>query len=296
MAAPNSLTSLGYGDLEGGFAKLQGPNFEYFMQAYSVTLGRNTETSKVDFDLSIVGPDEGMYVSRRHARIFYDFEHRHFALEVLGKHGCTVQGVSYFPGSAPVKLNSQDLIEIAGKKFYFLLPTRSIYATAAARRIPPPSQSQSSSSMRPGYPGQSYGVDYGQNNGNSGIKIGTAMQGNLMKQSKKYSGELGTSSSYAINAPAAKLGEHVNKLEIRRVDKDTNTQRVPRSTDKDTDNQQLLLKEEKDVVTFVATLISDLCGPGEWVPMATLHSKTLDYRSFLNAMVRSGPMAWSGGT
>ncbi|XP_062199659.1 FHA domain-containing protein FHA2-like isoform X2 [Phragmites australis] len=279
MAAPNSaVTSVGSGGMEPGFAKLQGANFEYFIQAYSVILGRNTEHSKVDLDLSILGgADGGMVVSRHHARIFYDFEHRYFALEVLGKHGCTIQGVSYLPGSDPVKLNSQDLIEIVGKKFYFLLPTRSIYATIAARRTHAPLQPQYPSFMRPNNPGHSYGDNYDRGNGDNGTKIGTEMRGKLMKQCKKSSGELDISNSYGINAdPIGALGERVNKLEIRRADKDTDNQQLLKRADKDTDNQQPLLKEEKDVVSSLVILISDLCGPGEWVPMAKLHSKLLE--------------------
>lgn len=50
--------------------------------------------------------------------------------------------------------------------------------------------------------------------------------------------------------------------------------------DRDSDNHQLLQLEEKDVVSSVATVLSDLCGPGEWMPMGKLHaevsSKTSD--------------------
>lgn len=45
--------------------------------------------------------------------------------------------------------------------------------------------------------------------------------------------------------------------------------------DRDSDNQQLLQLEEKDVVSSVATVLSDLCGPGEWMPMAKLHSEVI---------------------
>ena len=62
------------------------------------------------------------HVSRCHACLFCDSELPQFAIEVIGRNGCTIRGVSYLPGSVPIKLNSQDLIEIAGIKFYFLLP------------------------------------------------------------------------------------------------------------------------------------------------------------------------------
>lgn len=111
-------------DVEAGFAKLQGEDFEYYMQTYSIILGRNSKKSTVDVDLSSLGG--GMNISRHHARIFYDFQRRRFALEVLGKNGCFVEGVLHLPGNPPVKLDSQDLLHIGDKEFYFLLPVRSI--------------------------------------------------------------------------------------------------------------------------------------------------------------------------
>ncbi|GJN11295.1 hypothetical protein PR202_ga29475 [Eleusine coracana subsp. coracana] len=127
------MASVTYGGQGAGFAKLQGENFCYHMVNYSIILGRNIENSEVDVDLSIFG-GRSKRVSHHHARIFYDFEKHHFALEVLGRNGCMVQGVFYSPDSDPVKLNSQDLIEIIGIKIYFLLPTRSIFETFVAQR------------------------------------------------------------------------------------------------------------------------------------------------------------------
>ncbi|RVW63570.1 Transcriptional activator FHA1 [Vitis vinifera] len=86
-------------DVEAGFAKLQGEDFEYYMQTYSIILGRNSKKSTVDVDLSSLGG--GMNISRHHARIFYDFQRRRFALEVLGKNGCLVEGVLHLPGNPP---------------------------------------------------------------------------------------------------------------------------------------------------------------------------------------------------
>ncbi|KAG8057306.1 hypothetical protein GUJ93_ZPchr0002g26116 [Zizania palustris] len=131
MAASGSnMTSAG-DNYRVGFAKIQGEDFEYFMRTYSIILGRNSKKGKVDLDISILGFTN---VSRRHARIFYDFEHQQFSLEVLGKNGCIVQGVLHLPGGGPVKLKSQYLLQIGQKKFYFLLPSQSIFATIAAQR------------------------------------------------------------------------------------------------------------------------------------------------------------------
>lgn len=130
------MAAAGGGDAEVGFAKLQGEDFEYYMQAYSIVLGRNSKKSTVDVDLASLGG--GMNISRTHARIFYDFQRRRFALDVLGKNGCLVEGVLHLPESPPVKLDSQDLLQIGDKKFYFLLPTRSIFASATVPRVLPP--------------------------------------------------------------------------------------------------------------------------------------------------------------
>jgi hypothetical protein len=43
--------------------------------------------------------------------------------------------------------------------------------------------------------------------------------------------------------------------------------------DRDMDNQQVVQAEEKEVVSSVATVLSDLCGPGEWMPMRKLHTE-----------------------
>lgn len=43
--------------------------------------------------------------------------------------------------------------------------------------------------------------------------------------------------------------------------------------DRDADNLQLQQLEEKGVVSSVATVLSDLCGPGEWMPMEKLHAE-----------------------
>lgn len=43
--------------------------------------------------------------------------------------------------------------------------------------------------------------------------------------------------------------------------------------DRESDNQQLLQLEEKDVVSTVATVLSDLCGPGDWMPMERLYNE-----------------------
>lgn len=107
--------------LQAGFAKLQGEDFEYVVQQYSVVLGRNSKKATVDFDLAERGGC--MNISRQHARLFFDFQKGAFQLEVLGKNGVHVRGELRLPGGDPVGLRSQDLLQIGEKRFYFLLPT-----------------------------------------------------------------------------------------------------------------------------------------------------------------------------
>ncbi|KAF0896991.1 hypothetical protein E2562_031297 [Oryza meyeriana var. granulata] len=234
-------------DLEVGFAKLQGEDFEYYMQTYSIVLGRHSRRRNqpgggggagggaaaaapddVDVDLGILGG--GMNVSRRHARIFYDFARRRFALEVLGKNGCLVEGVLHVPGSPPVKLDSQDLLQMGDAQFYFLLPTRSVFATEAARRgtaaavqrvLPPPAS------------------DDDEDDGEEEREEAAAV------------------------AKRPRNGD-ARALAGRKSDKGSKSYRQA-------DDLQLLQLEEKDVISSTATVLSDLCGPQEWVPMDKLH-------------------------
>ncbi|CAN6218272.1 unnamed protein product [Urochloa humidicola] len=206
MALNSPAASVDSDHMLPAFAKLHGEDFVYFMRKYSIILGCSTETCKVDLDLSELGGGRGPRVSRHHARIFYDFQFRHFALEVIGKNGCSIRDVSYLPGNVPIKLNSQDLIEIAGKKFYFLLPTRSFSAKLAA-----------SASLLP------------------------------------------QPTSLILPNPAGAHGDVI----------------CAGAQDTDTEDQQLL-EEERDVLSSIVLLISDICSPGEWVTMEVLHSELLE--------------------
>jgi hypothetical protein len=203
--------SSGDGEVEPGFAKLQGEDFEYYMQTYSIMLGRNSKKSTVDVDLSSLGG--GMNISRHHARIFYDFQRRRFALDVIGKNGCLVEGVLHLPGNPPVKLDSQDLLQIGDKKFYFLLPSRSIFASAAAARarhapiippqLPPPSYTRPGRPRLSDFHDRSSEGDYGREVdeiGNGLSEMGAS--GKLIKRNKNSSGDLDLYGGHRINVEA----------------------------------------------------------------------------------------------
>jgi hypothetical protein len=80
----------------------------------------HSKKSTVDVDLSSLGG--GMNISRHHAHIFYDFTRRRFALKVLGKNGCFVEGILHVPGNPLSNSTPRTLsIQIGDKEFYFLL-------------------------------------------------------------------------------------------------------------------------------------------------------------------------------
>ncbi|KAG8371725.1 hypothetical protein BUALT_Bualt13G0118000 [Buddleja alternifolia] len=274
-------------DVEAGFAKLQGEDFEYYMQTYSIILGRNSKKSSVDVDLSSLGG--GMNISRHHARIFYDFQRRRFALEVLGKNGCFVEGVLHLPGNPPVKLDSQDLLQIGDKEFYFLLPVRSILGGpigprhqvnsyqvgGSAERYHHVGNNQQHHSGLPPPPSGGGGVAYGKKgrgrgeyyeeeyNEEDGGEDGLS-GGKRMRRVDGVDGSGGGGYGYGSGGKPGGSGHLDKKVDGRsRVDRES-------------DNQQLLQLEEKDVVSSVATVLSDLCGPGEWMPMEKLHSELVE--------------------
>ncbi|WRX08708.1 Forkhead-associated (FHA) domain - like 1 [Theobroma cacao] len=265
------MGTTGGSDVEAGFAKLQGEDFEYYMQTYSIMLGRNSKKSSVDVDLASLGG--GMNISRHHARIFYDFTRRRFALEVLGKNGCLVEGVLHLPGNPPVKLDSQDLLQIGDKEFYFLLPVRSIlggplaprhyvsiYQTAGA------GAGAGAAAAAGGVPHHGFhgGAETGRTVGSVavsavvavGVKKGRGREyyedeygeeedvgsgGKKVRREDWYSGaETGSGGKAGLAGglvPVEKKGEGRSRV------------------DRESDNQQLMQLEEKDVVSSVATLV-----------------------------------------
>lgn len=282
----------GGSDVEAGFAKLQGEDFEYYMQTYSIILGRNSKKSTVDVDLASLGG--GMNISRNHARIFYDFQRRRFALEVLGKNGCLVEGVLHLPGNPPVKLDSQDLLQIGDKEFYFLLPVRNILGGSLGPRhhgfttpLPPPPAAPTRNAGYGGGGGGSGGAsrkgrmkdyyaaataageEYEEEETGGRERVGED-GGGLSKKMRRYSDGSGGGGhdGYGYAGGSGGKGGLSGTLEK----KSDGRSRV----DPEADNQQLMQLEEKDVVSSVATVLSDLCGPGEWMPMEKLHTELME--------------------
>ncbi|KAH9943136.1 uncharacterized protein BXZ73DRAFT_87535 [Epithele typhae] len=101
------------------------PNFTYYLQTLTVTIGRRcvpaniastSDSPQVDVDLGSLKS-----VSRLHARIEYDENEERFVLVVLGRNGAWVDGVWSGSGSK-VPLGDRSQIQIASRTFHFILP------------------------------------------------------------------------------------------------------------------------------------------------------------------------------
>ncbi len=75
---------------EKAYAKLMSDTQTYFVQSLSVVIGRSSSSSDeaihVDIDLG-----KSKTISRRHAKIEYDFQTRTWLLYVLGRNGLKVR-------------------------------------------------------------------------------------------------------------------------------------------------------------------------------------------------------------
>nr|DAD43605.1 TPA_asm: hypothetical protein HUJ06_001835 [Nelumbo nucifera] len=161
------------------------------MHTYSIILGRNRKKSTVDVNLASLG--SGMNISLSH--IFYDFS----------------------KSNPPVKLDSQDLLQIGDKKFYLLL----LFATSLVDALPVTSLTLLHPFCLPLHISPLHGL--------------RCLHRRI------------TLPRHTVVAGASK------KLRRR--------------------GHEIKKSETKSR----ATVLSDLCGSGEWMPMAKLHFFELDW-------------------
>ncbi|KAJ3329193.1 transcription factor [Blyttiomyces sp. JEL0837] len=100
------------------YAKLEGLDFCYFVRKLEVTLGRRaSETDQVDVHLGNIKS-----ISRKHARIQFNFGIQSFEIVIMGKNGAIVDDHYLAANSPPVRLNHKSKIVIGDIETYFLLP------------------------------------------------------------------------------------------------------------------------------------------------------------------------------
>ena len=111
------------------YARLDFDNFTFFVQTLQVILGRK---SNIDVDLQSnhhavdVHLSSKKAVSRRHARIFYNFASQQFELSVLGRNGAFVDDMFVEKGIT-VPLVDGSKIQIGDIPFVFVLPSIEVH-------------------------------------------------------------------------------------------------------------------------------------------------------------------------
>ncbi|KAJ2527454.1 hypothetical protein EV175_007544, partial [Coemansia sp. RSA 1933] len=114
-----------------------------------VSLGRHPSAEHhepIDIDLG-----NSKAVSRRHAKIHYNFMNQSFELQVFGKNGCLVDDEYYAKGQS-VTLRHKMMIQIGDSEFSFLLPKSAVPSAASfdgSGFVPPPGVH---GAMGPGHP------------------------------------------------------------------------------------------------------------------------------------------------
>lgn len=119
------------------YARLDFDNFTFFVQTLQVVLGRKSHDDALQSSHHAVDVHLGSKkaISRRHAKIFYNFGTQQFELSILGRNGAFVNDLFVEKGIT-VPLVDGAKIQVGDIPFQFVLP--SIEPNAEAKTIPKP--------------------------------------------------------------------------------------------------------------------------------------------------------------
>ncbi|KAG7699155.1 hypothetical protein KL915_001447 [Ogataea haglerorum] len=103
------------------YAMLDFENFTFYVQTMQILLGRlvegDTSTDSLDIHLG-----QQKAISRRHAKIFYNFGNQRFELSVVGRNGAFVDDM-FVENGVTLPLKDKTKIQIGETRFMFILPT-----------------------------------------------------------------------------------------------------------------------------------------------------------------------------
>ncbi|KAI9206646.1 uncharacterized protein BJ171DRAFT_579622 [Polychytrium aggregatum] len=102
------------------FAKLECPQFCYYIRKLRVTMGRGLREGPNPTDIDL-GPHKA--ISRRHAMLQYNFDEQRFDLIVLGKNGISVDNRLVLPSMGPFPLKHRAVLAFGSFSATFLLCT-----------------------------------------------------------------------------------------------------------------------------------------------------------------------------
>ena len=115
----DSLTGVAPSDFDNEtYAVLRGRRVRYLMRSKEITLGRCTNDSTVDVNLSLEGPSSK--ISRKQALIYLN-SNGDFIITNTGKHAFVVDSKPILGNLSSCKLNNNSIVEIAGLRFVFLI-------------------------------------------------------------------------------------------------------------------------------------------------------------------------------
>ncbi|XP_010266356.1 PREDICTED: FHA domain-containing protein FHA2-like [Nelumbo nucifera] len=188
------------------------------MMIYSIILGRNSKKSIVDVYLASLGG--GMNISL----IFYDFQRCRFALKVVGKNRCFVEGVLHLPTSLEVLCPPHPSLSSTPSVVRYIYPLHGLRCLHRCITLPRRGGGRISSDY----------LDDDEEDTNNTI---------VASASKKLQREWHEMFGYGgLRGKTGSSGQLEKKSETRSR----------------------------------ATVLSDLCGPREWMPMAKLHFEIVE--------------------
>ncbi|KAG5421589.1 FHL1 [Candida metapsilosis] len=116
------------------YARLDFENNVFYVQTLQVVLGRksNDELIQQDVDVHL---SEKKAISRRHAKIFYNFGTQRFEISVLGKNGAFVDE-TFVEKGVTIPLTDGVKIQIGDISFQFVLPTPPLNETSDQQNGP----------------------------------------------------------------------------------------------------------------------------------------------------------------
>lgn len=108
------------------YAMLDFESFTFYIQTMQILLGRMVEGDSLTDALDIhLGNQKA--ISRRHAKIFYNFGNQRFELSILGRNGAFVEG-NFVEKGVTVPLQDGTKIQIGATEFAFILPKKEGHA------------------------------------------------------------------------------------------------------------------------------------------------------------------------
>jgi hypothetical protein len=108
------------------YAKLEGPTFKYFLYKLNVILGREKTGVDPISDEQIIFIGNSQKISRKHAKIYWNFDNMQWEIKILSKNKAIVGSKTLRQHDPPIILQPCTPITIDNFKFYFFPACREI--------------------------------------------------------------------------------------------------------------------------------------------------------------------------